>query len=120
MKKYTADHEWLQLSGDVATVGITSFAVEQLGDLVFVELPALGAKLSQGDTAAVVDSVKAASDVYCPLTGEVVEVNAALADDPSLVNASPEGDGWFFKLKLARLSELEDLMDEDTYLASIG
>ena len=113
--KFTEEHEWLKLEGDVATVGITAHATELLGDLVFVELPDPGAKLKKGDSAAVVESVKAASDIYAPLAGEVVEVNQAIVDDPALVNADPHGGGWFFKLKLADKSAMEGLMDEAAY-----
>jgi glycine cleavage system H protein len=100
MLKFTEDHEWLKIEGDVATVGITAHAAEQLGDLVFVELPEAGAKFDKGGEASTVESVKAASDVYCPLAGEITEVNQAIVDDPSLVNSDPTGAGWFFKLKL--------------------
>lgn len=120
MLKYTADHEWLELTGDVATVGITQHAAEQLGDLVFVQLPEAGTKLAKGDGAAVVESVKAASDVYAPLDGEVIEVNQAVVDDPSLVNSDPEAKGWFFKIKLANPGAVADLLDEAAYKALIG
>lgn len=120
MLKYTPDHEWLALTGDVATVGITQHAVEQLGDLVFVQLPDVGAKVAKGDGAAVVESVKAASDVYAPLDGEIVEVNQAIVDDPSLVNSDPAGKGWFFKLKLADVGAMSALLDEAGYKALIG
>ncbi len=113
--KYTEDHEWISLDGDVATIGITNYAQEQLGDLVYVELPAVGAGIEKGGDAAVVESVKAASDVYAPVTGEVTEVNTALDDEPAKVNQDPEGAGWLFKVKLANLSELEGLMDADAY-----
>src|SRR5260370_10843834 len=99
MLKFTPDHEWLRLDGEVATIGITNFAQEKLGDLVFVELPNVGAKLQKGAAAAVVESVKAASDVYAPVSGEVVEVNAKVGAEPALVNSAPTGDGWLFKLK---------------------
>ena len=115
MLKFTAEHEWLKLEGDVATVGITTYAVEQLGDLVFVELPEVGATFSKDGNAATVESVKAASDVYCPLDGEVVEINQAIVDDPSLVNSDPQGAGWFFKLKLKNLSDADGLLDEAAY-----
>ena len=117
--KYTEDHEWVKADGDSATVGITSHAAEQLGDLVFVELPEPGASLSKGDTAATVESVKAASDIFCPLDGEITEVNEAIVEDPSIVNADPEGKGWFFKLKLADASAVDALMDEDAYKSLI-
>ncbi len=120
MLKYTPDHEWLALAGDVATVGITQHAVEQLGDLVFVQLPEVGAKLVKGAGAAVVESVKAASDVYAPLDGEIVEVNQGIVDDPSLVNTDPQGKGWFFKIKIADVGALAALLDEAGYKALIG
>lgn len=120
MLKFTEDHEWLKIEGDVATVGITAHAAEQLGDLVFVELPEVGSQFEKGGDAATVESVKAASDVYCPLAGEIVEVNQAIADDPSLVNSDPTGAGWFFKLRLADVSSANDLLDEAAYNALIG
>jgi glycine cleavage system H protein len=113
--KYTKDHEWLKIEGDVATVGITEHATEQLGDLVFVELPDEGASFNQGDTAATVESVKAASDVYAPVSGEITEANQDIVDDPAVVNQDPQGKGWFFKIKLKDKSETDDLMDEDAY-----
>jgi glycine cleavage system H protein len=113
--KFTEDHEWLKLEGDVATIGITAHATELLGDIVFVQLPDLGTKLNKGDSAAVVESVKAASDVYAPLEGEVVEINQAIVDDPATVNADPQGKGWFFTMKLADKSAMEGLMDEAAY-----
>lgn len=112
---YTKEHEWIRLEGDVATVGITDFAQAQLGDVVFVEVPAAGTRVTQGGDAAVVESVKAASDVYAPVSGEVIEGNEALADDPSLVNSAPEGEGWFFRLRLSDSSQLDALMDADGY-----
>ena len=112
---FTKEHEWIRVDGDVATVGISNHAQEALGDIVFAEVPEAGKSLSKGDDAAVVESVKAASDVYAPVGGEVVEGNAALADDPSLINRDPEGEGWFFKLKLTDTSELDGLMDEAAY-----
>lgn len=115
MLKFTAEHEWLKFEGDVATVGITQHAAEQLGDLVFVELPEVGATFSKDGDAATVESVKAASDVYCPLDGEVVEINQAIVDDPSLVNSDPQGSGWFFKLKLSNPADAETLLDEAAY-----
>lgn len=115
MLKFTAEHEWLKLDGDVATVGITRHAAEQLGDLVFVELPEVGAELTKDGNAATVESVKAASDVYSPLDGEVTEVNQAIVDDPSLVNSDPQGAAWFFKLKLKNVSDADGLMDEAAY-----
>ncbi|MBB3657103.1 glycine cleavage system H protein [Rhizobium sp. BK650] len=115
MLKFTQEHEWLKLEGDVATVGITTYAVEQLGDLVFVELPEVGATFSKNDDAATVESVKAASEVYCPLDGEIVEVNPAIVADPSLVNSDAQGAGWFFKLKLKNLGDVDGLLDEAAY-----
>ena len=112
---FTREHEWIKVDGDTATVGITNHAQEALGDIVFTEVPDSGKQLSKGQEAAVVESVKAASDVYSPVTGEVTEGNQAVADDPSLVNSDPEGAGWFFKLKLADTSELDGLMDEAAY-----
>ena len=120
MLKFTAEHEWLQIDGDVATVGITRHAAEQLGDLVFVELPDVGASFSRGDDAATVESVKAASEVYCPLDGEITEVNEAITADPSLVNSDPQGAGWFFKLRLANRADADALLDEAAYLESIA
>ncbi|CFX14477.1 glycine cleavage complex lipoylprotein [Candidatus Filomicrobium marinum] len=118
--KFTEDHEWLKLEGDVATVGITEHATTQLGDLVFVQLPEIGTKLAKGDDVAVVESVKAASDVYAPLDGEIVEVNEAVANDPSIVSSDPQNAGWLFKLKLADMNALESLMDEAAYKALVG
>ena len=112
---YTKEHEWVRVDGDIATVGITDFAQGQLGDVVFVEVPEAGRQVSRGGEAAVVESVKAASDVYAPVSGEVVEGNAALEADPSLVNTAPEGEGWFFKLRLADAGDLDGLMDEASY-----
>jgi glycine cleavage system H protein len=112
---FTKEHEWIRVDGDVATVGISDHAQEALGDIVFAEVPEAGRTLSKGAEAAVVESVKAASDVYAPVSGEVVEGNSAIADDPALINRDPEGEGWFFKLKLADSSELEGLMDEAAY-----
>jgi glycine cleavage system H protein len=113
--RYTKDHEWVRVDGAEATVGITKYAAEQLGDVVFVEVPEAGRKVAAGGEAAVVESVKAASDVFTPLTGEVTEGNAALADDPAKVNADPEGEGWFFKLKLSDAGEVGKLMTRDQY-----
>ena len=112
---FTEDHEWIDVDGETATVGITEYAQEQLGDIVFVELPEEGAEVEKGKDAAVVESVKAASDVYSPISGTVIEANGALEDDPALVNSSPEEDGWFFKLTVGDESELEALMDEEAY-----
>ena len=120
MLKFTAEHEWLKLEGDVAIVGITQHAADQLGDLVFVELPEVGATFDKNGEAATVESVKAASDVYCPLDGEIVEVNEAITADPSLVNSDPLGAGWFFKLKLANPADADGLMDEAAYKAHAG
>ncbi|CDX12043.1 glycine cleavage complex lipoylprotein [Mesorhizobium sp. ORS 3324] len=117
---FTEDHEWLRVEGGVATVGITDYAQEQLGDLVFVELPEIGRKLAKGDTAVVVESVKAASDVYAPVDGEIIEANTALSSDPSLVNSAATGDGWLWKMKLSNDSQLASLMDEAAYKAHIG
>jgi glycine cleavage system H protein len=113
--KFSKDHEWVSVAGDIATIGITNHAQEQLGDVVFVELPAIGKKVSKGGDAAVVESVKAASEVYAPVSGEVVEVNKELEGDPALVNRGAEGDGWFMKVKLANKAELSDLMDKTAY-----
>lgn len=117
--RYTADHEWITVEGDVATVGITTYAQEQLGDVVFVELPEVGRKVSKGDEAAVVESVKAASEVYAPLDGEIVEANGVLADEPGKVNEDPEGAAWFVKIRLADTSQLDELMDEAAYKAHV-
>jgi glycine cleavage system H protein len=113
--KYTDEHEWIRVEGDTATVGITDYAQNQLGDVVYVELPKPGQKVEKGKQAAVVESVKAASEVYAPVTGEVIEVNQALVDEPATINADPMGKGWFMKLRLANASELEGLMDEAGY-----
>ena len=115
--KYTEDHEWLKIDGDMATVGITVHAQDALGDVVFVDLPAVGTTFAQKETAGVVESVKAAADVYMPVSGEVTEVNEALREDPSLANSDPLGAGWFFKLKLSDASQLDALMDETKYSA---
>lgn len=120
MKRYTKDHEWVRLDGDVATVGITSFAQEQLGDVVFVELPDVGKQVSKGEQAAVVESVKAASEIYAPISGEVVEVNGALEGEPGKVNGDPEGDAWFLKLKLSDRGEFDGLLDEARYKAFLA
>ena len=114
---YTKEHEWVRVDGDMATVGITDFAQGQLGDVVFVEVPEAGRQVSRGGEAAVVESVKAASDVYAPVSGEVIEGNQALVDDPALVNSDAEGEGWFFKLRLADTEEINDLMNADQYKA---
>lgn len=119
MKLYTKDHEWIAIDGDVATVGITTYAQGQLGDVVFVELPDVGKALTKGGEAAVVESVKAASEVYAPLDGTVTEANDKLADDPALVNLEPEAGGWFLKMKLAEGVDTSDLMDEAAYEAFV-
>ncbi|HEY0115382.1 MAG TPA: glycine cleavage system protein GcvH [Allosphingosinicella sp.] len=112
---YTREHEWVRVEGDTATVGITDFAQGQLGDIVFVEVPEGGRQVEKGGEAAVVESVKAASDVYAPIDGEVIEGNSALTDEPSLVNSDPEGEGWFFKLRISDTAQLEGLMDAESY-----
>ena len=112
---FTGEHEWIRVDGDIATIGISDHAQHALGDIVFAEVPDAGRALNKGDEAAVVESVKAASDVYSPVAGEVIEGNPALADDPALINRDPEGEGWFFKLKMADASELDGLMDEGGY-----
>ena len=112
---FTKDHEWIRVEGDTATVGISDHAQEALGDIVFAEVPEAGRKVSKGQEAAVVESVKAASDVYAPVSGEVIEGNPAVADDPSLINSDPEGEGWFFKLKLDDARAVEGLMNEGAY-----
>ena len=116
---FTKDHEWISVDGDSATVGITDYAQAQLGDVVFVEVPPAGTEVAKGKEAAVVESVKAASDVYAPVSGQVTEGNGALEADPALVNTSPEAEGWFFKLKLSDPAELEGLMDADAYKAFV-
>lgn len=113
--KFSKDHEWIRVEGDVGTVGITSYAQEQLGDVVFVELPEIGRKVERGKEIAVVESVKAASEVFSPASGEVVEVNKALPDSPGTVNSDPLGAGWFFKLRIANETEIDKLMDEAAY-----
>jgi glycine cleavage system H protein len=115
MIKYTEDHEWINVDGDLATVGITHHAQDALGDVVFVDLPSVGSTLAQKEVAGVVESVKAAADVYMPISGEVTEVNEALRDDPSLANTDPMGAGWFFKVKLSDKSQLDALLDESAY-----
>ena len=118
--KFSKDHEWLRIEGETATVGITAYAQEQLGDLVYVELPALGSEVKKGAEAAVVESVKAASDVYAPVSGQVSAVNEKLASEPGLVNSDPMGNGWLFKIKIADASELDGLMDEAAYKTLLG
>lgn len=120
MKRFTKEHEWIELDGDTARCGITDYAQGQLGDVVFAEVPAAGAALTKGKEAAVVESVKAASDIYAPASGTVVEGNAALDDDPSLVNTDPEGAGWFWTMTLSDESELDQLMDEGAYKAFVA
>ncbi|WP_343527928.1 glycine cleavage system protein GcvH [Sphingomonas sp.] len=117
---FTEDHEWIDVDGDVGTVGISDYAQGALGDIVFVDVPEDGRELSKGDEAAVVESVKAASDVYAPVSGTVIEGNAQLSDEPGLVNTDPEGEGWFFKITLSDASELEGLMDETAYAAFVA
>ncbi|NIZ13416.1 glycine cleavage system protein GcvH [Phaeobacter sp. HF9A] len=118
--KYTEEHEWLSVEGDIVTVGITAHAAEQLGDVVFVELPEVGGEVAKDDEIVVIESVKAASDILAPLDGEVVEVNEAIVDEPSKVNDDPEGEAWFFKLKVSDMSPMDDYMDEAKYKDFIG
>jgi glycine cleavage system H protein len=117
---FTPDHEWIRVEGDTATVGITEYAQEQLGDLVFVELPEAGRAVKKGDPAVVVESVKAASDVYAPVDGEILEVNGVLSSNPALVNSAATGEGWLWKMTLADLGQLTGLMDEAAYKKTIG
>jgi len=119
MIRYSKEHEWIRVEGEVATVGITQYAQEQLGDVVFVEVPQAGRKVAKGEACAVVESVKAASDIYAPVSGEVVEANAGLTDSPGDVNAEPMGKGWFFKLRLTNRGELNSLLDEAGYAAYV-
>lgn len=119
-RHFTKDHEWIDLDGEVATIGITDYAQGQLGDVVFVELPEIGRTLAAGDDAAVVESVKAASDVYAPIDGEVVAGNEAVVDDPSLVNTDPTGEGWFFRMRVTDAGQLDELLDEDAYAAYVA
>ncbi len=118
--KYTEEHEWLDVQGDVVVVGITAHAAEQLGDVVFVELPDVGATVSKDDEIVVIESVKAASDILAPLDGEIAEVNEAIVEEPSKVNEDPEGDAWFFKIKASDLGPMDDYMDDAAYKAFIG
>jgi glycine cleavage system H protein len=118
--RYTEEHEWLRVEGDVVVVGITEHAAEQLGDVVFVELPETEATVAKGDEVSVIESVKAASDILAPVDGEIVEVNEALVDNPGLVNEDPQGDAWFFKMKIDDLSILDDFMTEDEYKDFLG
>lgn len=120
MLRFTRDHEWLKIEGDIATVGITGHAAEQLGEVVFVELPVVGTSFAQGDGAAVVESVKAASDVYAPVSGEITEVNEVLSDNPEKVNEDPAGEGWFFRIRLTDASQTDSMMDDAAYKAMIG
>ena len=115
--KFTEEHEWIRVDGDIGTVGITDFAQSQLGDVVFVELPAVGRQVTKGGDAAVVESVKAASEVYSPVTGEGIEINQAIVDEPAQVNSDPMGGAWFFKVRLANPAELDGMMDEAGYAA---
>lgn len=117
--RFTEDHEWLRVEGDLVVVGITDYAAEQLGDVVFIELPEPGTVVAQGDEVVVIESVKAASDILAPVEGEIVEVNSALAENPALVNDDPQGEAWFFKMKLDSIDLIEDFMDEDAYKESI-
>ena len=118
--KYTEDHEWLSLDGDIVTVGITEYAATQLGDVVFVELPEIETQVAKGDEIVVIESVKAASDIVAPVDGEIVEINEALAENPALVNEDPTGEAWFFKIKIEDAAVLDDFMDEDEYKDHIG
>ena len=120
MLKFTKDHEWLRVEGDTVTFGVTDFAQGQLGDIVFVELPKIGASLAQGAPAAVVESVKAASDVYSPVTGDVVDINPAIVENPALVNQDPMGAGWFAKLKIANRAQVDALLDEQDYRSLVN
>ena len=117
--KYTDEHEWISIEGDVGTIGISAYAQEQLGDVVFVDVPKAGRKVAKGESVAVVESVKAASDIYAPASGEIIEANAGLAETPGDVNTEPMGKGWFFKMKLADKSELDGLMDQAGYEAFV-
>ena len=118
--RFTEDHEWVRIVGDVATVGITEYAQEQLGDIVFVDLPEAGAEMAQGDEAAVIESVKAASDIYAPITGEVGEVNDSLDAEPAIVNQDAQGEGWLFTMSISDSGELDNLMDADAYKAFVA
>ena len=118
-KKYTKEHEWVEINGDIATVGITNHAQESLGDIVFIDLPAVGKEVKSNDEICVIESVKAASDIYAPIDGEVVEINNNLSDDASLVNQDPENDGWIFKMKIPNSDQFNSLMTLDDYLSSL-
>lgn len=115
--KYTEEHEWIRIDGDVGTIGISNFAQEQLGDVVFVDLPDIGKNVVPGDEAAVIESVKAASELYAPVSGEIIEVNSALGETPELVNSDPTGKGWFIKIRLSKVEEVQNLMNEAAYAA---
>jgi glycine cleavage system H protein len=117
--KFTNDHEWVETKDGTATVGITNYAQEQLGDVVFVDLPEVGDTIEQGEETGVIESVKAASEVFAPVTGEIMEINDALDDDPALINSSAEGDGWMYKIKLSNTAQLDDLLDKDAYTSLI-
>ena len=118
-KKYTKEHEWVEVDGDTATVGITNHAQESLGDIVFIDLPTVGKEFKSNEELCVIESVKAASDIYAPIDGEVIEINNSLNDDASIVNQNPENDGWIFKMKISDLSQYNNLMTLDEYLASL-
>ncbi len=118
-KKYTKEHEWVEINGDIATVGITNHAQESLGDIVFIDLPTLGKKVKSNDEICVIESVKAASDIYAPIDGEIVEINNNLSDDASIVNQDPENDGWIFKMKISNSDQFDSLMTLDNYLSSL-
>jgi glycine cleavage system H protein len=120
MLRFSTEHEWVRVEGDVATIGITNYAQEQLGDIVYVELPEVGRRIEKGGAAAVVESVKAASDIYAPVGGEIVDVNQELAGNPGVINSDPTGQGWFFKLRISDHGQLDSLMDEAAYKAQIG
>ncbi len=115
MRKYTQEHEWIDVEGNIATIGITNHAQDSLGDIVFIELPSVGKEVKQGDNIAVIESVKAASDIYAPIEGKVVEVNEAIVDDNSIVNSDAEGNGWFFKIEISAPSQLDALLDKEDY-----
>lgn len=117
--KFTNDHEWVETNDNTATVGITNYAQEQLGDVVFVDLPEVGDSIEQGDETGVIESVKAASEIFAPVSGEIVEINEALNDNPALINSSAEGDGWMYKIKLAETAQLDELMDKVAYTSFI-
>ncbi|MFO1152442.1 MAG: glycine cleavage system protein GcvH [Rhodospirillales bacterium] len=118
--RFTREHEWIRTEGELGTIGITDYAQQQLGDIVFVEFPEIGSKVTKGTQAAVVESVKAASEVYAPVSGEVIAVNEALAEDPGRVNTAAESDGWFFRIRISDVAELEDLLDKSAYAAHVA